>query len=160
MEASHFDRLIRSFSTRSRRSALHVGSLGALGLLIGKSERTNAGKKKRKKKRGMKQDRGSSACPPCPDCPTAPPPPPANLCTGQNWCVDRTQTCGPAGGYGKCLVEVGGGNLCAEILFQTDTCADCEAPSCNGCRCVLAAGGGDRCNNGVHGKDFICVRPV
>ena len=36
---------------------------------------------------------------------TADPTPPVNVCAGKNWCIDRTQTCGPAGGYGKCLVD-------------------------------------------------------
>ncbi len=43
---------------------------------------------------------------------------PVNVCAGKNWCIDRSQTCGPAGGYGKCLVDASGGNICAEILFQ------------------------------------------
>lgn len=87
-------------------------------------------------------------------------PPQANVCAEKNWCVDRMQTCGQPGGYGKCLVEATGGNICAEILFQANTCAECEAPACTNCRCVLAAGGGDRCNNGATGFDFICVRAV
>lgn len=84
-----------------------------------------------------------------------------HVCAGKNWCVDRSQTCGPAGGYGKCFVEAGGGNTCAEILFQAKTCAGCAPAVCNNCQCVLAAGGGDRCNNGATtGFDFICVRAV
>lgn len=79
-------------------------------------------------------------------------------CAGKNWCEDRTDTCG--GGQGKCLVRRFGGNICAEILFQTNTCADCEAPSCSKCVCVLGAGGGDKCNNGVNGFDYICVRGI
>jgi hypothetical protein len=90
--------------------------------------------------------------------PASPPPPP--VCAGKNWCVDRTQTCGPAGGHGKCLITSTGDNICAEILFQVPTCADCDAPNCLDCRCALAAGGGDRCNNGANGYDFICVREV
>lgn len=82
------------------------------------------------------------------------------MCKGLNWCVDRAPTCGPAGGYGKCLVEASGANVCAEFLFQVESCADCEAPNRVNCRCVLAAGGGDRCNNGLAGYEFICVRPV
>jgi hypothetical protein len=91
---------------------------------------------------------------------TATPPPPPNPCAGTNWCVDRSQTCGPSGGYGKCLVEAGGGNICAEILFQVPSCADCAAPNCANCQCVLAAGGGDRCNNGANGYDYIYVQAV
>lgn len=83
-----------------------------------------------------------------------------HVCAGKNWCIDRSQTCGPAGGFGRCLVEAGGGNTCAEILFQAQTCADCAQPACQNCQCVLAAGGGDRCNNGPTGFDFICVRAV
>lgn len=84
-----------------------------------------------------------------------------HVCAGKNWCVDRSQTCGPASGYGKCLVQAGGGNTCAEILFQAKTCAACEEPLCSNCQCVLAAGGGDRCNNGATSTfDFICVRAV
>lgn len=87
-------------------------------------------------------------------------PPRVNVCAEKNWCVDRMQTCGQTGDNGKCLVEATGGNICAEILFQANACADCEAPACTNCRCVLAAGGGDRCNNGATGDDFICVRTV
>jgi hypothetical protein len=83
-----------------------------------------------------------------------------HVCAGKNWCVDRSQTCGPTGGYGKCFVEAGGRNTCAEVMFQAKTCADCAAPACKNCQCALAAGGGDRCNNGATGYDFICVRPV
>lgn len=79
-------------------------------------------------------------------------------CAGRNWCEDRTHTC--AGGAGKCLVKRFGGNICAEILFQAKTCADCAAPGCVNCVCVLAAGGGNKCNNGVNGFDYICVRPA
>lgn len=85
---------------------------------------------------------------------------PVNPCAGKNWCVDRTQTCGPAGGYGKCLVDAFGGNICAELLFQAASCTECEPANCTNCQCVLAAGGGDRCNNGVNGQDFVCVRPL
>ena len=85
---------------------------------------------------------------------------PHNPCDGKNWCLDRAQTCGPAGGFGKCLVEAGGDNICGEILFQAASCTDCAPANCTNCRCVLAAGGGDRCNNGPAGQDFICVRAV
>lgn len=46
-------------------------------------------------------------------------------CSGKNWCLDRTQTCGPAGGYGKCLVDVSGNHICAELLFQATSCSEC-----------------------------------
>lgn len=79
-------------------------------------------------------------------------------CAGKNWCEDRTDTCGS--GRGKCFVRRFGGNICAKILFQTNTCADCQPPNCLNCVCVLGAGGGDKCNNGVNGFDYICVRGV
>lgn len=60
----------------------------------------------------------------------------------------------------KCFVRRFGGNICAKIQFQTDDCADCEAPTCLNCVCILGAGGGDKCNNGVNGFDYICVRGV
>jgi hypothetical protein len=81
-------------------------------------------------------------------------------CDGKNWCIDRTQTCGPTGGHGHCFVEAFGDNVCGEVLYQTPDCADCAPDQCVNCRCVLAAGGGDRCNNGANGYDFICVRPL
>lgn len=82
-------------------------------------------------------------------------------CAKRNWCEDRTHTCGPSGGYGKCLVRrFGGKNVCAEILFQADTCDDCKSPACADCVCILAAGGGDKCNNGASGLDYICARKI
>jgi hypothetical protein len=79
------------------------------------------------------------------------------VCEKKNWCVDRTHTCGP----GKCFVRrFGGRNICAEVLFQAQTCDACKEPACVGCKCVLATGGGDKCNNGTNGFDYICVRPV
>jgi hypothetical protein len=81
-------------------------------------------------------------------------------CSGKNWCMDRTQTCGSAGGIGKCLLRPFGASMCAEILFQAQSCADCAAPNCTDCACALAAGGGDRCNNGTTGYDYICVREI
>jgi hypothetical protein len=81
-------------------------------------------------------------------------------CAGKNWCERRTDTCGPSGGFGKCMARRFGGNVCAEILFQASSCAACAAPSCVNCICVLGAGGGDKCNNGVNGLDYICVRKV
>ena len=82
-----------------------------------------------------------------------------NPCQERNWCVDRSHTCGESAS-GKCLVGAFGGNACAEILFQVEDCAECEPPSCVDCICALAAGGGDRCNNGANGFDFICARPI
>jgi hypothetical protein len=82
-------------------------------------------------------------------------------CAKRNWCEDRTHTCGPAGRNGKCFVKkFGGKNICAQIARQAETCADCAEPDCPNCICVHAAGGGDKCNNGVSGFDFLCVRKV
>ena len=159
MDITTFDTLTRFVTTASastRRSALSGLVAGAAAVAIGGSlfhaDETAARKKhknkKRKKNKGNKQNEQT------------PPPPPENVCKEKNWCVDRSQTCGPAGGHGKCLVDSTGGNFCAEILFQTATCADCAAPNCTNCRCALAAGGGDRCNNGSTGYDFICVRAI
>jgi hypothetical protein len=83
-----------------------------------------------------------------------------NRCAGRNWCVDRTHSCGPAGGYGKCLVDVAGNHICAEFLFQASSCSECEQANCTDCRCVSASGGTRKCNNGANGYDFICVRKV
>jgi hypothetical protein len=82
------------------------------------------------------------------------------ICADKNWCIDRTQTCGPSTGFGKCLISRVGKNVCAEILFQVASCTACDPPNCTNCVCALAAGGGDRCNNGANGFDFICVRRV
>jgi hypothetical protein len=111
-----------------RRVALGALVGGAAATLVARPAREAAGKKRR------------------------------NTCHGKNWCIDRTQTCGPATGHKKCLVKAYGGNVCAEILFQAESCDDCDPPNCSDCLCALAAGGGDRCNNGVTGYDFICVR--
>jgi hypothetical protein len=83
-----------------------------------------------------------------------------NVCDGKNWCHHRDQTCGPAGGYGKCLETVNGNHICAELLFQVRSCDECGPDNCTDCRCVPAIGGGDKCNNGANGYDFICVRKV
>jgi hypothetical protein len=152
MDTSTFDTLTRfvTSAAATRRFALRGLAAGAAttmtaGTLL-HADKAAARKKNKKRK---KKSKGEPA-----------PPPPENVCEAKNWCVDRSQTCGPSGGHGKCLVEATGGNVCAEILFQTTTCADCTAPNCTNCRCVLAAGGGDRCNNGASGYDFICVRAV
>lgn len=154
MDTTRFDAVARVFARgMSRRDALRglvagVAAGGAGGVLLAVEEtaaRSKRGGRRHKKKRRNRDNE---------------PAPPVNVCAGKNWCIDRTQTCGPAGGYGKCLVDASGGNICAEILFQVPSCTECEAPNCVNCRCVPAAGGGDRCNNGVNGYEFICVRDV
>lgn len=82
------------------------------------------------------------------------------ICADKNWCERRTDTCGPVNGHGKCMLTQFGKNVCGEILFQAQTCADCAAPGCLNCTCALATGGGDKCNNGVNGYAYICVRQV
>jgi hypothetical protein len=159
MDMTKFDAVTRIFgSGMTRRDALRglvagVAAVTSGGVLLA-DEVGAASKSKRKNKKKNKKKRET----PQPD--PAPPAPPVNVCAGKNWCIDRTQTCGPAGGYGKCLVEATGGNICAEILFQVPSCTECEAPNCTNCRCVPAAGGGDKCNNGANGYEFICVRDV
>jgi hypothetical protein len=152
MDTFKFDSVARLFgSGMTRREALRGLVAGAAAVTAGGAfladEATAASKSKRKNKRKKKKQETA-------------PTPPVNVCAGKNWCIDRTQTCGPAGGYGKCLVDATGGNICAEILFQVPSCTECEAPNCINCRCVPAAGGGDRCNNGANGYEFICVREV
>lgn len=134
MGAERFDSLTRTLAAKSvsRRWTLKGLALGGLGALGAGIFADDAEAHKKRKK----------------------------PCRNKNWCVDRTHTCGPEGGFGKCLIKAFGGNICAEVLFQTSDCADCEEPNCSDCRCVLAAGGGDRCNNGINGFDFICVRKV
>jgi hypothetical protein len=155
MDTTRIDAMARLFDGgMTRRTALRSLTAGAAALAVvgnllagdaaaaRKSRRKNARKPsgERDSERNGNQER--------------------NECKGLNWCVDRTQTCGPENGYGKCLVEASGENICAEILFQAPSCDECEAPNCTNCRCALAAGGGDRCNNGANGYDFICVREV
>jgi hypothetical protein len=83
----------------------------------------------------------------------------ASLCANKNWCERRSDTCGPVGGYGKCLLTQFGNNVCGEILFQAPTCSDCAAPNCVDCVCVVATAA-DKCNNGVNGFPYICVTRV
>ena len=154
MDTFTFDSVARLFgSGMTRREALRGLVAGAAAVTAGGAlladEATAASKSKRKNKKKKKRPNQESE-----------PAPLVNVCAGKNWCLDRTQTCGPAGGYGKCLVDPTGGNICAEILFQVTSCTECEAPNCVNCRCVLGAGGGDKCNNGATGYDYICVREV
>jgi hypothetical protein len=167
MDTITFDAVTRLFgSGTTRREALRRLMAGAAALTAGGAllpVEAAAGRKKRRKNKNKKMKKKMKS-PPAPAGDPAPPPPPPspplNPCDDKNWCVDRSQTCGPEGGYGKCLVEAGGGNICAEILFQAASCTDCAPANCTNCSCVLAAGGGDRCNNGPTGHDFICVRAV
>jgi hypothetical protein len=157
MDTTKLDAVVRIFAGGiNRRDALRGLMAGAAAITAGGAlladETAAASKPKRKnRKKNKKKNRPT---------PETDPTPPVNVCAGKNWCVDRTQTCGPQGGYGKCLVDATGGNICAEILFQVPSCTECEAPNCVNCRCALAAGGGDRCNNGANGYDYICVRDV
>lgn len=176
MDITTFDTVTRLFSrVMPRREAPRflvagAAALSATGALLSVEDaaarkRRRKGKKKKSKKGKKTQPDMTPMAEPLPEPlpepePEPEPQPEPNPCDGKNWCIDRSQTCGPAGGYGKCLVEAGGGNICAEILFQVASCTDCEAPNCTNCKCVLAAGGGDRCNNGATGYDFICVREV
>ena len=154
MDTTRFDAVARIIASgTSRREALRglvagVAAVTAGGALLAVEETAAARSKRRKLRKKKRQTRDNE------------PAPPVNVCAGKNWCIDRTQTCGPAGGYGKCLVDASGGNICAEILFQVPSCTECESPNCTNCRCVPAAGGGDRCNNGANGYEFICVREV
>ena len=159
MDKTAFDGLTRHLgSSLTRRHALRGLFAGVVAVTSGAVVLEETAAKRRGKKRRAKanknkgnKNKGDQGTPPAP---------PAPICAGKNWCVDRTQTCGPEGGYGKCLVESTGGNICAEILFQVSSCTECEAPNCVNCRCALAAGGGDKCNNGATGYDYICVREV
>lgn len=173
MDTTTFDTVTRLFSRgMPRREALRslvagAAALTATGALLSVEDAAARKKRRKAKKKSKKSKKTRPAMEPMAEPlpeptpePTPEPQPEPNPCDEKNWCVDRSQTCGPAGGYGKCLVEAGGGNICAEILFQVASCTECEAPNCTNCRCVLAAGGGDRCNNGATGYDFICVREV
>lgn len=147
MDADRFDNLTRAIATDavSRRTTLGALALGGFGSLFGRliaDAEADSGKCRRRLRRCRKRLRREGPC------------------DNRNWCIDRTQTCGPADGYGKCLIRGFGGNVCAEILFQVQDCAECAEPNCTDCICVLAAGGGDRCNNGANGYDFICARKV
>lgn len=138
MDTFKFDSVARLFGSGiTRREALRGLVAGAAGVAAGgtllASEETAAGRRKRKRR---------------------------NPCRGKNWCDNRTDTCGPSGGYGKCLVTASGNHICAEILFQVPSCTECEAPNCIDCTCVPAVGGADKCNNGANGYDYICVRKV
>ena len=132
MDTNRFDSLTRTLATDgvSRRTSLKAVALGGLAALFAP----------------VTEDAEASTC--------------RGRCAKRNWCENRSHTCGPTGGYGKCLVRRYGGNVCAELLFQAQSCADCQAPNCTNCICILAAGGGDKCNNGANGYDYICVREV
>jgi hypothetical protein len=143
MDASQIFQITDAFRPGSRRAVVTLAA-GALFAILSPGEHEAAARKRNRKRKKNQRDEKSEPAP--------------NQCAGKNWCLDRAQTCGPAEGYGKCLVEATGGNICAEILFQVPSCAECEPPNCTDCLCVLAAGGGDRCNNGANGYDYICAR--
>ena len=83
-----------------------------------------------------------------------------NVCDGKNWCRDRTGTCGQAGG----IRQVPGGQfgsahlrrapLPGQVLRGVWTSQLHQLPLCAG------GSGGDRCNNGPDGYEFVCVRKV
>lgn len=164
MDTATFDSIIRTIGTSApRRTVLRgflVSSLAAVASSALLQSDDASAKRRQRKKKAKKATAAATPAPPPAPLPEPEPLTEPNPCAEKNWCLDRSQTCGPANGHGKCLVEAGGGNICAETLFQVSTCADCESPKCTNCRCVLAAGGGDRCNNGANGFDFICVREV
>jgi hypothetical protein len=136
MDTTKFDTVVRLFgSGMTRREALRSLVAGATAVAAGGTLLTSQETEARKRRR-------------------------RNRCAGKNWCVDRTDTCGPSDGYGKCLETVAGKHICAEILFQVRSCDECEPPNCTDCKCVPAVGGADKCNNGANGYDFICVRKV
>jgi len=158
MDTTKFDAVARIFgSGMTRRDAIRGLVAGAAAVTVGSPflavEETAAGKSKRRKPKNKKKRQTAQAD-------QTPPAPPVNVCAGKNWCLDRSQTCGPAGGYGKCLVDGSGANICAELLFQATSCTECGPGNCTNCRCVPAAGGADKCNNGANGYDFVCVREV
>jgi len=132
LTADRFDSLTRALAAESvsRRTTLKALALGGVASLFGR----------------FAEDAEAAKC--------------TGKCAKRNWCEKRTHTCGPEGGNGKCLVKRFGGNVCAELLFQAPSCAACREPNCTNCICILAAGGGDKCNNGVNGHDYICVRKV
>lgn len=80
------------------------------------------------------------------------------VCERKNWCERRTDLC--ARGEGKCFVRRFGGNVCGQLLFQATSCEDCKPSNCTDCICILAAGGGDKCNNGTGGADYVCIRKL
>jgi hypothetical protein len=132
LDAERFDNLARGFASGalSRRATLKAFALGAAASLFLRP-----------------QDAEAAGC--------------GGECAKRNWCENRTHTCGPPGKHGKCLVKkFGGKNICAKIVGPAETCDDCAEPNCSNCICLHAAGGGDKCNNGVNGFDFMCVRKV
>src|SRR5690349_3828276 len=95
MDTTRFDSLIRFVSaSTSRRSTLRGLIAGTAATVTGagllQADEVAAGKKNKKRNKRKKDQT---------------PPQPENVCAAKNWCVDRSQTCGPAGGHGKCLVE-------------------------------------------------------
>jgi hypothetical protein len=137
LSADRFDSLTRTLAGdgMSRRTTLKAAALGGAAALFGRfaTEKAEAAS-------------STSTC--------------TGTCARRNWCVNRTHTCGPTGGHAKCFVLPLGNNICAEILFQAQACSACRSPNCVNCRCILGAGGGDKCNNGASGYDYVCIRPV
>jgi hypothetical protein len=134
MNADRFEGLSRDFAKGavSRRATLKGLALGSLVPLFGR----------------FADEADAAKCDP-------------GICAKRNWCENREHTCGPSTGHGKCMVKrFGGKNFCGEILFQAASCDACKEPQCVDCICILGAGGGDKCNNGTTGFDYICVRKL
>src|SRR5687768_7964979 len=95
MDTFTFDSVARLFgSGMTRREALRGLMAGAAAVTAGGAllavDETAAAKNKRRKSRNKNRKKNRPA--PRPD-----PAPEVNVCAGKNWCLDRTQTCGPAG---------------------------------------------------------------
>lgn len=132
LNPDRIDYLARSLAsgTMSRRATLKAFALGAAASLFLRSE-----------------DAEAAGC--------------GGECAQRNWCEDRTHTCGRPADNGVCLVRrFGGKNVCARIVYGATSCSECAAPLCPDCICVFAAGGGDKCDNGASGLDFICATKV
>src|SRR5687768_8411216 len=122
MDTFKFDSVARLFgSGMTRRDALRGLVAGAAAVTAGGALAHVEDASSRRRRRGNRD----------------------NVRARKNCCVDRTHTCGPAGGYGKCLVGVAGKHICAEILFQVTSCDECGPENCTDCNCVPAEGGTD-----------------
>jgi hypothetical protein len=144
MDTTRFDAMARNFArSMTRRQALRGLVAGAAAITAGGTlSQVEDASARRRRRRRRRRNRNT-----------------VNVCAGKNWCVDRTQTCGATGGYGKCLEDESGSYICVELLFQVASCSECWPANCTDCSCVPAVGS-DKCNNGANGYDFVCVRKV